>query len=302
MKQTSLEASGLDIEHKAMWELFAPFITGEDNSAWQQEVNRRRRLLLRNALYRWIGGKGRDKDMVLAEYDPAWRATDYGIYDPACRPANRTPWAWRGRTVFASDVGGTRFRQLLLCRVIERWKPKSVLEVGYGNGINLILLAGQFPGISFAGVELTSGGCEKAKSFQALPRLPESTKAFAPLQTRDPEAFKRIDFVQGDASSLPFASSSFDLVYSVMAVEQMEQIRAKALSEIARVANKGVAMIEPFQDVNDSIWSRLYVYRRNYFRGSVKDLRTYGLTPEFSTDDFPQKAILKACLVVAKKS
>ena len=127
MKQTSLEASGLDIEPKAIWELLAPFVTDEDERAWQQEVGRRRLLLLRNVLYRWVRREGRDKDTVLAEYDPAWRATDYGIYDPARRPAKGTPWSWRGRTVFASDVGGTRFRQLLLCRVIERWKPKSVL-------------------------------------------------------------------------------------------------------------------------------------------------------------------------------
>ncbi len=302
MKQASLEASGLDIEPKVIWELFAPFITGEDENAWQQEVARRRRKLLRRAVSRLVGGEGRDKKTVMAEYDPAWRATDYGIYDPARRPAKGTPWAWRGRAVFASDVGGTRFRQLLLCRVIERWKPKSVLEVGCGNGINLILLSGRFPEITFTGVELTSGGHEAAKRFQEQARLPESIQAFAPLQTEDPEAFKRIDFVQGDASNLPFSTGSFDLVYSVLAVEQMEQIRAQALGEIARVAGKVVAMIEPFHDVNDGFWSRLYIYRRNYFRGSLDDLQGYGLTPEFATHDFPQEAFLKACLVVAKKN
>ncbi len=302
MKQTSLEASGLNIEPEVIWGLFTPFITGEDEDTWQREVARRRRKLLRRAVSRLFVGEGRNKNTVVTEYDPAWRATDYGIYDPARRPTKGTPWIWHGRKVFASDVGGTRFRQLILCRVIERLAPKSVLEVGCGNGINLLLLSGRFPEIAFAGVELTSGGHEAAKRFQELARLPESLEAFAPLKIRDNEAFKHINFVQGDATSLPFPTGSFDLVYSVLAVEQMEQIRAQALSEIARVAGKAVAMIEPFKDVNNGFWSRLYVYRRNYFRGSVDDLRTYGLTPEFATDDFPQEAFLKACLVVANKS
>ena len=47
--------------------------------------------------------------------------------------------------MFASDVGATRFRQLLLIRLIERVRPRSVLEVGCGNGINLILLGWPLP-------------------------------------------------------------------------------------------------------------------------------------------------------------
>jgi len=302
MKRKSLEASGLDIDPKVVWELFSPFITSEDDGAWRQEVARRRRKLLRRSVSRLFTAAGRDRETVVEEYDPAWRATDYGIYDPARHPAKGIPWTWRGRNVFSSDVGGTRFRQLLLCRVIERLKPRSVLEVGCGNGINLLLLSGRFPEISFAGVELTSGGHEATKRFQQKDRMPTSMQAFAPLPIEDEAAFKRIDFIQGDATKLPFEEHSFDLVYSVLAVEQMEQIRTQALSEIARVAGKAVAMIEPFHDANDNLWSRLYIYRRNYFRGSIGDLCSYGLKPELVTDDFPQEAFLKACLVVASKA
>jgi tRNA G46 methylase TrmB len=39
-------------------------------------------------------------------------------------------------------------------RVIGHVRPRSVLEVGCGNGINLILLAGNFPDTEFARVEL----------------------------------------------------------------------------------------------------------------------------------------------------
>ena len=302
MKRTSLEASGLDIEPEVVWNLFAPFITGEADGAWRRDVARRRRKLVRRTISRLLTGQVRDRATVLAEYDPSWRAIDYGIYDPARHPGRGEAWTWRGRNVFAHDVGSTRFRQLFLCRVMERLKPRSVLEVGCGNGINLILLSGRFPEISFTGVELTASGHKAAKQFQQQTRLPPALQTFAPLPVEDEEAFKRINFVQGDAANLPFADGSFDLVYSVLAIEQMERIRTQALSEIARVAGKAVAMIEPFRDANDNFWSRLYVYRRDYFRGSIDDLGAYGLKPELATDDFPQKAFLKACLVLASKA
>ena len=156
VKRTSLEASGLDIEPEVVWNLFAPFITGEADGAWRRDVARRRRKLVRRTISRLLTGQVRDRATVLAEYDPSWRAIDYGIYDPARHPGRGEAWTWRGRNVFAHDVGSTRFRQLFLCRVMERLKPRSVLEVGCGNGINLILLSDRFPEISFTGVELTA--------------------------------------------------------------------------------------------------------------------------------------------------
>ena len=82
----------------------------------------------------------------------------------------------------------------------------------------------------------------------------------------------------------------------------MERIRDQVLSEIARVSAKHVVMIEPFRDVNSDFWPRLYVYRRDYFRGAIDELSRYGLEPELITSDFPQEAFLKACLVVARKA
>jgi hypothetical protein len=52
-------------------------------------------------------------------------------------------------------------------------------------------------------------------------------------------------------------------------------VRDKALSEIARVAGRQTLMIEPFRDVNAGLWSRLNVRRRDYFRGSIAELRGY---------------------------
>ena len=119
---------------------------------------------------------------------------------------------------------------------------------------------------------------------------------------QDPEAFRRVTFLQGSAAELPFPDGAFDLVMTVLAIEQMERIRARALAEIARVARRQVLMIEPFRDVNRDLWSRLNVYRRDYFRGSIDELGTYGLRPVLALADFPQEAFLKACMVVADRA
>ncbi len=124
---------------------------------------------------------------------------------------------------------------------------------------------------------------------------------FAPLPLADPSAFRRIEFHQGNAIRLPFEDGAFDLVYTVLALEQMEVVRAQALAEVARVAALHTLMIEPFRDVNQALWPRLNVLRRDYFRGRIDDLRQYGLDPVLALDDFPQEAFLKACAVLAER-
>jgi SAM-dependent methyltransferase len=150
-------------------------------------------------------------------------------------------------------------------------------------------------------VELTRAGHEAARALQQEARLPEHLVRFAPEPLRDLSAFRRIDFRLGNAASLEFAQQSFDLVYTVLALEQMERLRERALAEIARVTRRHYFGFEPFLDVNASGWERLYVLGRDYFRGRIEDLAQYGLTPQWALRDFPQERFLKACAVLAHK-
>ena len=219
MRLVTLSESGLGIAEQEVMRLFEPFIdraaTGREG-AWGNEAARRKRKLLqhmaRRLLLPWRTKSRRGEAVVHGEYDKAWRSIDYSAYALGAPQRNHTPWEWRGRRMFASDVGATRFRQLLLCRVVERVRPRQVLEVGCGNGINLILLAGRFPAIRFAGVELTEAGHRAACSLQQAGELPAGLSEYAPLPLADPTAFRRIDFHQGNASGLPFADGEFDLV------------------------------------------------------------------------------------------
>ncbi len=307
MQFSSLADTGLGIRREECSALFAPFVQQsftETDPVWCAEIEKRQRKILRMYLRRvllgWLPAYQRRTETILDEYIKAWDAGEYANYSLQAPLTRLSPWRDGERCLFASDVGATRVRQLLLVRLIERLRPGGVLEVGCGNGINLMLLAGRFPDMQFAGLELTSQGHRSATSMQQHAELPTHIQEYAPLPLQDSAAFRRIRFVQGSAAELPFADGEFDLVITILALEQMEQIRQRALSEVARVARHHVFNIEPFRDVNNG-WAGRNVVRRNYFRGSIEEMRRYGLEPEIATTDFPQEAFLKACAVLSVK-
>jgi ubiquinone/menaquinone biosynthesis C-methylase UbiE len=304
MHPTALADSGLGISQQDIAAMFDPFVerkVAADDPEWRRAIRQRKRKTLLKILRRWLLRHRRDEQNVVSEYSKAWRQIVYANYSLDQPPPRYSPWEWRGQRMLASTFGATRVRQLLLIRVLERVRPRRVLEVGCGNGINLLLLAGRFPKVEFAGIELTEEGQAAAVALQDLPELPPEMQAYAPEPLEDVSAFRRIRFLQGSAAQLPFTDGEIDLVFTVLSLEQMERIRQQALSEIARVARQHTLMIEPFADVNNSFWPRLNVVRRDYFRGRIGDLAGHGLHPIVVTDDFPQESFLKVCAVLAEK-
>jgi SAM-dependent methyltransferase len=132
--------------------------------------------------------------------------------------------------------------------------------------------------------------------------LPQHLLKYAPLSHMDCEAHRRISFTRGDATHMPFETGAFDLVFTVLSVEQMQRIRDSALREVARVSKSFVLNLEPFREVNHGFWRRLNVISRDYYRGSIDDLTEYGLQPIWATADFPQELMLGSCLVLSRKT
>ena len=223
---TPLEQLPLTIDHEAIESAYLPFLLdGRDGErAWKSDYARRRRRALLRMVKRILGLKSRDKQAIQSEYHKAWSA-GHGKYDIAAGPAKPAAWRWRGRKLALDGLAAARLRAPLLAAVIDRLEPRKVLEVGCGNGINLFSLAGDFPDVEFTGIDLTPAGIEAAKAVQAEDKLPPALAEYIPLPNPDPTAFKRIRFMQGSAAELPFADNEFDLVYTVLAVEQMERIR-----------------------------------------------------------------------------
>jgi SAM-dependent methyltransferase len=301
----SLEELGLNLTGEAVFDALRPFaIVNPDRRRYAREMALRRQRLIkrlwRRTLRGWSGASGRSQSKVRHEYEEAWSA-GLDRYDITAGPASFTPWIWRGQKLLVDAAGSQRFRGLMLGAVVSALRPRKVLEVGCGDGVNLALLAGAFPEIEFTGLELTETGHRTALALQQQTALPPHLAAYAPLPQNDVEAFRRIAYIQGDATHMPFAAGSFDLVLTVLSVEQMEQLRRQALADIARVTGKHLLMIEPFRDVNDTPARRLNVASRDYFRGSVAELGEFGLQPLWVTDDFPQEVFLGTAMVLSEK-
>jgi SAM-dependent methyltransferase len=161
-------------------------------------------------------------------------------------------------------------------------------------------MASRFPHINFTGLELTNGGIAHCRRL-ASNTLPAALVDFSPEPILSRTAHRRVSIHQGDAARLPYPDDSFDLVVTVLALAQMKHIGEAALSEFVRVCNGWVVMIEPFREWNLTGERRRYVEAMGYLAAPLRDLPQYGLTPVFTTDDFPTKINFGVGMVVARK-
>lgn len=299
-----LSDTPLGLTRAGVQQTIEPFVArhvGKRDPSWVAAVSARRRAARKKLFRRLLRLERREGTEVRREYDKLWRKLDFAGYAPQEMPTEGEPWEWGDDAMFAHSFGGARVRLLYLMRAIEWLQPASVLEVGFGNGVNLLPLACRFPQIRFAGLELTESGLAQAKAVQEQEQLPLALQQFSPEAPRQLDAHRAIELRQGSAADIPFAENSFDLVFSSLALEQMERIRPKALSEFARVTHRHTVMLEPFRDTNRIGLPRDYILAWDYFRGSIGELKTHGLDPVLASGDMPSEAWLKPCLVVCKK-
>jgi ubiquinone/menaquinone biosynthesis C-methylase UbiE len=247
------------------------------------------------------GGKttlGGPQQKVKAAYENFWG--DTVLSEHLSKEGKATPCLWGNDRMLARGIGTKRVHLMLLKRALEAINPRDVLEVGSGYGINLFILAGYFPEVHFSGVELTKQGLLAAKAIGHTSSMPKEIVEFAQDRFLDVTAHQRVNFFQGSAVHLPFANDSFDVVYTVLALEAMEEIRHQALRELGRVARKYVIMIEPFLEFNDRGIRYYYHTRQQYFRGKINELHQDGLDPVWVYSDIPHKIRLWPAMVIAR--
>ena len=306
---TPLDLADLGVNRATVLSVMEPFVARRltpVDPLWTAEEARKsaktRRQLRRRRWFGWLGkGKHRDQTRIEEVYDGAWARKRLAPYEMEPRPSAGAAWQYGNQVMFATSAAGSRARLLMLMRAIARLRPRTVLEVGCGNGLNLLTLACRFPGIRFAGIELTEGGVAVARAVQEEAELPEVLRRFSPEPIVDVRAHCTVAFHRGSAASLPFDDAGFDLVYSSLALEQMEEVRPQALGEMARVSAQHTLMLEPFWDCNDRGLRRDYLLTRDHFRGRIDELPRYGLDPILVTDDLPGEIWLQPCLVVCRK-
>ena len=265
----------------------------------QKELKKWWHQLWRRRLQRFGFKVKREQAKVREKYSSGWAKRDWP--SPNDARGGVDTYDWRAEGFQARFWGMKRVHQRLLWRCMKELQPSSVLEVGFGNGLNLLALSTAFPGVRWAGIELSPGGVARAKEAQREPELLPAVTSFCSWPNEAPQAYRDIDFRGGDARQLPFENCSFDLVFTLLALEQMEAIRDAAVAELARVSAKWVVMIEPFADFNRDPLRRACTKAKGYFSLGLGDLKRFGLEPVFVFDDIPQKITLGAGLVVTRK-
>jgi SAM-dependent methyltransferase len=289
-------------ETQAIQACFQPYVL---NEAWEEAASVARRdttkAFLRRRLVGWLPGGGRKTQSSVAwNYERQWAAQP--LEAQLSRHGAGVACEWRNTRLLARAIGTKRVHLLHLLRLLHQLRPSSVLEVGAGNGVNLLVVAACFAAEKLVGVELTPGGVEAASRVARLPRLPQELLDFCPLAPQRQSVAGAIEFRQADARRLPFQDGEFELVFTSLALEQMEEIRESALRQIVRVARRWVVMIEPFRDFNNDGLRRRYIQAHDYFSASVADLRSFGLEPVLVSADMPHKLTLKPAFVVARKA
>src|SRR6185436_13349197 len=116
-----------------------------------------------------------------------------------------------------------------LAAILRQWDARSVLEFGCGSGINLALLRKvcELP----ASVELSGFEYPLNRAFTA-----RATIEALDLDIRE--------LFCADGMNLPCADGSYDVLYSHYVIEQLAGFEQRALSEMLRVARRGVVLFE----------------------------------------------------------
>jgi SAM-dependent methyltransferase len=264
-----------------------------------KEIVRKARQKHRVRLTRRLEGRAaRTQDDVVSTYTRHWS----GDLDALFARTKPVAFQWGDQRLLMAPPARRRLNHLLLTKALAAVGARRILEVGMGNGSNLFLLAAQEPALDLTGLELTVSGMAAAQAIAREPEIPELIAQLSSRPITAPRAHHQVKLVQGTAAGLPFADGTFDTVFTVLALEQMEAIQDQALAEIRRVSSRWVIMIEPFRDLNATGVRADYVRAHDYFSETIDGLAAHGLQPRAVYSDIRNKMRLHIGLVVAERS
>ncbi len=141
-------------------------------------------------------------------------------------------------------------------------RPVRVLEVGCGNGTNLMLMKQQFGDqVKLCGIDISLSRIDVGRQFWG-------------------ESLQGIEFQQTSATDLSmYGNGRFDVVYSVCALEQITYRIPEVVSEMERVAAHSVVCVEPVYEYGNAV-QRLYNIVNDQCRTLLHDLRESSLQIE----------------------
>lgn len=114
--------------------------------------------------------------------------------------------------MLAREVSHRLIEQLAWLKIA----PNRILDVGCGTGLDAPIFGARYPRASFTGIDLASGALRVA-SREAV-QSGVWGRLLTKLGTRWRSGDRRANWVCADFEQLPFAASSFDLVWSNLAL------------------------------------------------------------------------------------
>jgi len=196
----------------------------------------------------------------------------------------------------------TKIFQSLLLNEINLLKSKYILEIGSGNGLNLLFLSSVYPQKIFTGIDLSNEGVSLSKEhMKKKTRLDKIIFDGFDLKNKKIKIANNLEFHLMNANNLKFNNNSFDLVFTSLALEQMDSIKFEVLREILRVSKKYVILFEPFSNLNREIIASLHHKLSSYFNMSYSQLNNLNIKILKKIDNFPQKINRRAGFVVFEK-
>jgi SAM-dependent methyltransferase len=296
----------LDIPRDAMLSLIAPYVKevwDESDPCAREAIRQRRKglvhLVLRNLVKQLKDGKrSRTGQMVSEFYEEAYSNRTFSGYAVGTRYVT---YLLGDKVVKLTGMGNYRAKSRAIERVFDIVKPQSVCEAGCGRMKNLAYFATIFPDIRFSGFDISHNAIDTSRSLQQLDtldlHLPERSD---PLSREEMERVRRIDLFQGNAANLNgIPDKTFDITYTISALEQMHSILPDVLRELRRITRGYVVFCEPFRDVNGTL-ERIYLWSDNYFRADVAFVERHGFRCINLLDCLPHKPTFKDAVLIAE--
>jgi tRNA G46 methylase TrmB len=223
-----------------------------------------------NTLKQRIQGMGqRRPELSYEEYDTYWHdfwhkrdifRTDlpFVYYDKPISP-HMTPF-------LAKKLGIVT----ILKEKIEQYKFKTILEIGSGAALNLMMLAPLFPNVNFFGLEPTASGVNISTEFINNPP-PEFKEAY------DNGPLKNITIIRGSIleKETLIKLKSFDFIFTCAVLEQIHNDIELCFQNIFNIANSYFLFYEEWREANYILENYKTLVDNDYFRISWNYLNSF---------------------------
>ena len=177
-----------------------------------------------------------------------------------------------GKIFFSSDHWLTGVTILCIASRLRQAEITTVIEVGSGNGMLCLALAALFPKINFVGLELTEMGVKMSASAAKNEKAIKNLCLFVfgkDCLKKIKFPLANVEFIKRDISKGCLKENA-DLVYTSLALEQMDSIFNDALMNIISLGNKEVLMFEPFLEFNSKKGASI-LKRKGYLHRYFED-------------------------------